>query len=199
MTMFVSWNAQTVRRVVLVPQHAGRSLAPTIPVGRQLDRFLGSGALERHRDGLLALGLEAIVERPHDLPERFSGGQLHRLVLALATLGRRPALIVADEPTGSLDAAIARTTISVLDRRRAELGAAMVHVTHDLGLAAAIADRVAVLHDGRIVEHGPVADVLSTPRHERSRALAGARLGAAGPAAAQGARAPGRLRWRAPL
>lgn len=181
------WRAVRGRDVVLVPQHASRSLVPTEAVGRQLDRFLGPHALERHRDDLLALGLDAVVARPGDLPERFSGGQLHRLVLALATLGREPALIVADEPTGSLDAAIARTTIALVDQRRAELGAGMVLVTHDLGLAAEVAHRVAVLDRGRVVEAGPVDAVLRDPQHERTRALVGARpAGHRPPAATKG-------------
>ncbi|HRW36169.1 MAG: ABC transporter ATP-binding protein [Acidimicrobiales bacterium] len=171
------WRTARGRAVVLVPQHASRSLSPTVGVGRQVERFLGRDALARYADDLRHLGLEAVLERPGDLPDRFSGGQLHRLVLALATLGRRPALIVADEPTGSLDAAIARTTIALLDARRAELGAGMVLVTHDLGLAAEVADRVAVLHDGVVVEEGPTAAVLGSPTHPRTRALVAARPG----------------------
>jgi peptide/nickel transport system ATP-binding protein len=176
------WRTVRGREVVLVPQHAGRSLAPSVPVGRQLGWYLGDGALARHRDDLLALGLDAVVDRPGDLPHRFSGGQLHRLVLALATVGRSPALIVADEPTGSLDAAIARTTMRLLDQRRRDLGAGLVLVTHDLGLAGEMADRIAVLHAGEVVEVGPAADVLGSPAHRRTRSLVSARPAPPAPA-----------------
>jgi peptide/nickel transport system ATP-binding protein len=175
-----TWRSVRGRTVVLVPQHGARSLAPTVPVGRQLRWHLGGDALVRHRGALEDLGLHEVLDRPDDLPHQFSGGQLHRLVLALATVGRTPALIIADEPTGSLDAAIAAKVIGSLDERRRAIGAGLVLVTHDLELATAVGHRLAVVDQGRIVEVGSTAEVIARPAHPRTRALLDARPG--GPA-----------------
>lgn len=168
------WNVARGSSVVLVPQHAGRSLVPSVSVGKQLTWYLGEQPLQRYESEFVELGLEAVLDRPGDLPQQFSGGQLHRLVLAMATLGRSPALIVADEPTGSLDASVARTTIELLDTQRSRSGAGMVLVTHDLELAAAIAHKVVVLDSGEVVESGATSEVFSNPSHERTKALLGA-------------------------
>jgi peptide/nickel transport system ATP-binding protein len=173
-----TWRSVRGRTVALVPQHGARSLVPTVPVGRQLRWHLGADALVRHRRSLEALGLHDVLDRPDHLPGQFSGGQLHRLVLALATIGREPALIIADEPTGSLDAAVAATVVHALDDQRRSIGAGMVLVTHDLELAAAVGHRLAVVDHGRIVELGATGEVIDGPAHPRTRSLLAARPGA---------------------
>ncbi|GLF99060.1 ABC transporter ATP-binding protein [Streptomyces yaizuensis] len=107
-----------------------------------------------------------LLRYPHEL----SGGQLQRVVIAGA-LVLAPELIVADEPVASLDASVRGEILALLLRLRAELGLSALVVTHDLGLAWNIADRVAVMYLGRIVESGPVGEVLTAPRHPYTRAL----------------------------
>ncbi|MFF3553396.1 ABC transporter ATP-binding protein [Streptomyces tsukubensis] len=103
-------------------------------------------------------------------PHELSGGQRQRVVIAGA-LVLEPALIVADEPVASLDASVRGEILALLLRLRAELGLSALIVTHDLGLAWNIADRVAVMYLGRVVESGPVETVLTEPRHPYTRAL----------------------------
>lgn len=103
-------------------------------------------------------------------PHELSGGQRQRVVIAGA-LVLEPELLVADEPVASLDASVRGEILSLILRLRRELGLAALVVTHDLGLAWNIADRVAVMYLGRIVETGPVEDVLTAPRHPYTQAL----------------------------
>ncbi len=103
-------------------------------------------------------------------PHELSGGQRQRVVIAGA-LVLEPELIVADEPVASLDASVRGEVLALLLRLRAELGLSALVVTHDLGLAWNIADRVAVMYLGRIIETGPVEDVLRAPRHPYTQAL----------------------------
>lgn len=103
-------------------------------------------------------------------PHELSGGQRQRVVIAGA-LVLEPELIVADEPVASLDASVRGEILALLLRLRDELGLSALVVTHDLGLAWNIADRVAVMYLGRVVETGPVESVLTNPRHPYTRAL----------------------------
>ncbi len=104
------------------------------------------------------------------LPHELSGGQRQRVVIAGA-LALQPRLLVADEPVASLDASVRGEILALLLRLRAQLGLAALVITHDLGLAWNIADRVAVMYRGELVEVGPVDDVLAAPRHDYTRAL----------------------------
>jgi oligopeptide/dipeptide ABC transporter ATP-binding protein len=103
-------------------------------------------------------------------PHQLSGGQRQRVLIAGA-LALEPELLVADEPVSSLDASVRGTILALLQRLRDELGLAVLVVTHDLGLAWNIADRIAVMYLGRIVEVGPVEQVLTEPSHPYTRAL----------------------------
>ncbi|WP_244302945.1 ABC transporter ATP-binding protein [Leucobacter coleopterorum] len=104
------------------------------------------------------------------IPQELSGGQRQRVVIAGA-LALRPEFIVADEPVASLDASVRAGVLALLLRLRCELGLGALVITHDLGLAWNIADRVAVMYRGEIVEHGTVEDVLLDPQHEYTRKL----------------------------
>ena len=104
------------------------------------------------------------------LPGELSGGQRQRVVIAGA-LALRPRVLIADEPVASLDASVRGEILALLLKLREELGLAAIVVTHDLGLAWNIADRVAVMYLGRIVELGPAEDVLTNPRHPYTKAL----------------------------
>jgi peptide/nickel transport system ATP-binding protein len=109
-------------------------------------------------------GIPAAEERLDQYPHQFSGGMRQRVVIALALAGE-PKLIVADEPTTALDVSIQAQIISLLKRLCKEHGAAVMLVTHDMGVIAETCDRVAVMYAGRVVEIGPVDAVIHSPAH----------------------------------
>jgi peptide/nickel transport system ATP-binding protein len=117
-------------------------------------------------------GIPAAEERLDQYPHQFSGGMRQRVVIALALAGE-PRLIVADEPTTALDVSIQAQIISLLKRLCKEHGAAVMLVTHDMGVIAETCDRVAVMYAGRIVETGPVAAVIHSPAHPYTVGLMG--------------------------
>ncbi|MCF2526080.1 ABC transporter ATP-binding protein [Yinghuangia soli] len=163
------------RRIALVPQQPMTSLAPTTPVGRQLRWYLGDRLDDPQLRGTLqAIGLGAVLDRPHDLPGAFSGGQLQRLVIAIAALAHEPALLLADEPTTTLDATVQAQVLKLLLTLREDLGLAVLYVSHDLAVVAQICDRVGVMYGGRLVETAPVAEIFTNPRHPYTRALVAA-------------------------
>ncbi|WP_425588686.1 ABC transporter ATP-binding protein [Streptomyces sanyensis] len=163
------------RRVQLVLQDPSGSLNPRHTVYEAVAEGLRIHGLRGDERAAVAEALARAGLRP---PERFllrhphelSGGQRQRVVIAGAlVLG--PELIVADEPVASLDASVRGEILALLLRLRGELGLSALVVTHDLGLAWNVADRVAVMYLGRIVESGPVEEVLTAPRHPYTRAL----------------------------
>ena len=117
-------------------------------------------------------GIPAAEQRIEQYPHQFSGGMRQRVVIALA-LAAEPKLIVADEPTTALDVSIQAQIISLLKRLCKDHGAAVMLVTHDMGVIAETCDRVAVMYAGRIVEVGPVADVIHRPSHPYTVGLMG--------------------------
>ncbi|MEU6119426.1 ABC transporter ATP-binding protein [Streptomyces sp. NPDC047117] len=140
----------TVRRIVAEPLAAVRAL------GRQERAARADEAL-----ALVGLEPELFGDRT---PGQISGGQRQRVSLARAVV-TRPRLLFTDEPVSALDASHRNLVLNLLDRLRRELGLAVVVISHDLGSLAGIADRVAVLYRGRLVEQGPVGEVLERPRH----------------------------------
>lgn len=127
-------------------------------------------ALERCSSLLASVGIRdhrtVLEQHPHQL----SGGMLQRIMIA-AALASEPALLLADEPTTALDVTTQAEVVSILERRRAESGAAMLFVTHDLDLAASICERIYVMYAGRVVEHQRADDLFARPRHPYTRAL----------------------------
>jgi peptide/nickel transport system ATP-binding protein len=163
------------RRVQLVLQDPTSALNPrhtvyeAVAEGPRIHRLPGD-----ERDIVIS-ALEAAELRPAErflsrLPHELSGGQRQRVVIAGA-LACEPSVLIADEPVASLDATVRNEILALLLRLRRELGLAALVITHDLGLAWAIADRVAVMRQGRIVESGPVEQVLQSPRHDYTKAL----------------------------
>jgi peptide/nickel transport system ATP-binding protein len=155
------------------------SLNPLYTIGRQLTETIRthldvSEAAARDRAiGLLEeVGIPAAARRIDHYPHQFSGGMRQRVVIALA-LAANPRLIVADEPTTALDVSIQAQVIQLLKRLCREHGTAVMLVTHDMGVIAETADRVAVMYAGRIVEIGPVSDVIHRPRHPYTSGLMG--------------------------
>lgn len=149
------------------------SLTPTMTVGAQLAEVSGdkSAAVGLLRD----VGVPDAELRARAYPHQLSGGQRQRVMLAMA-VARRPALLVADEPTTALDVTVQAQVLALLVELRARTGTSVMFITHDLGVAAQVADRVAVMYAGRIVEIGPAADVLERPQHPYTRDLLRSRL-----------------------
>ena len=108
--------------------------------------------------------------RIKDYPHQFSGGMRQRVMIAMA-LALNPKVLIADEPTTALDVTIQAQILGLLNRERAHRRMAIILITHDLGLIAESADRVAVMYNGEIVETGPVAEVIDNPQHEYTRTL----------------------------
>jgi oligopeptide/dipeptide ABC transporter ATP-binding protein len=160
------------RRLAFVPQQPMTSLSPTTPVGRQLRWYLGDRLDDLElRETLIGIGLGPVLDRPRDLPGAFSGGQLQRVVIALAALTHQPALLLADEPTTTLDATVQAQVLRLLLTLRDKLGLALLYVSHDLAVVSSICDRVGVMYGGRLVETAPVREIFVAPRHPYTRAL----------------------------
>ena len=155
------------------------SLNPLYTVGRQLVETItthldlsAAQARKRAVELLASTGIPAPEARVDHFPHQFSGGMRQRVVIALA-LAANPKLIVADEPTTALDVSIQAQIIALLKKVCKEQGAAVMLVTHDMGVIAETCDRVAVMYAGRIVEIGPVADIIHRPAHPYTVGLMG--------------------------
>ncbi len=167
------------RQIGAIFQDPLTSLNPLYTVGRQLVETIRThlpvSADEARRRAIRLLqetGIPAAGERIGQYPHQFSGGMRQRVVIALA-LAAEPRLIVADEPTTALDVSIQAQIIALLKRLCREHGAAVMLVTHDMGVIAETCDRVAVMYAGRIVEIGPVKDVIHAPAHPYTAGLMG--------------------------
>jgi peptide/nickel transport system ATP-binding protein len=167
------------RQIGAIFQDPLTSLNPLYTVGRQLIETItthlplnASQARARAIDLLEQTGIPAAAQRIDQYPHQFSGGMRQRVVIALALAGS-PKLIVADEPTTALDVSIQAQIISLLKSICKEQGAAVMLVTHDMGVIAETCDRVAVLYAGRIAEIGPVAEVIHRPAHPYTAGLMG--------------------------
>jgi peptide/nickel transport system ATP-binding protein len=163
------------RRAQLVPQDPAGSLNPRHSVYEVVAEGLRIHRVPGHEPDLVAEALATAGLRPPQrflaaLPHELSGGQRQRVLIA-AALALRPAVLLADEPVASLDASARGEILGLLLRLRDQLGLAALVITHDLGLAWNIADRVAVMYLGRIVEVGPAEAVLTAPRHPYTQAL----------------------------
>ena len=167
------------REIGAVFQDPLTSLNPLYTVGRQLVETIRAhldldeeSALRRAIALLDEVGIPAAARRVDQYPHHFSGGMRQRVVIALA-LAANPKLIVADEPTTALDVSVQSQIIQLLKRLCREHGTAVMLITHDMGVIAETADRVAVMYAGRIVEIGPVGDVIHRPQHPYSVGLMG--------------------------
>jgi peptide/nickel transport system ATP-binding protein len=167
------------RHIGAIFQDPLTSLNPLYTVGRQLIETIqthlplnAEAARQRAIKLLQETGIPAAEARIDQYPHQFSGGMRQRVVIALALAGE-PKLIVADEPTTALDVSIQAQIISLLKRLCKDHGAAVMLVTHDMGVIAETCDRVAVMYAGRIAEIGPVHDVIHAPAHPYTVGLMG--------------------------
>ena len=164
-------------RIGFVFQDPMTSLNPVFSVGYQimepLREHMGLSKKEARRRAIELLelvGIPAAAKRIDDYPHQFSGGMRQRVVIAIA-LACDPKVLIADEPTTALDVTVQAQILELVRGLRQKLGMAIIWITHDLGVAAGIADRIMVMYGGQIVEHAAIGDLFENPRHPYTRAL----------------------------
>src|ERR671926_324245 len=164
-------------RIAMVFQEPMTSLNPLHTLDKQIAETLlihkhmsASAARARTLELLRLVGLRDAESRLGAYPHQLSGGQRQRVMIAMA-LANEPDLFIADEPTTALDVTVQAQLLKLLADLKTRLGMAMLFITHDLGIVRKIADRVCVMTNGKIVEHGPVADVFAAPKHPYTQKL----------------------------
>ena len=167
----------TGRDIAMVFQEPMTSLNPVMRIGDQIVEMIRAhasvgrrAAMERAAELLAAVRMPEPAARLRAWPHQLSGGQRQRVMIAIA-LACRPKLLIADEPTTALDVTVQAQILSLLRELQREMGMAMLFITHDLGVVANVADRVAVMYCGRIVETGSVGDIFRNPSHPYTRGL----------------------------
>ena len=172
--------------ISMIFQEPMTSLNPVLSVGRQIGETLRlhqglsrSAAEDRAVDILTLVGIPEPGRRVREFPHQLSGGMRQRVMIAIA-LACQPKLLIADEPTTALDVTIQAQILDLMRDLKKRIGAAIVLITHDLGVVAEVAERVMVMYAGRKVEEAPVADLFRAPLHPYTRGLIGAvpKLGA---------------------
>jgi peptide/nickel transport system ATP-binding protein len=172
------WREVRGGEIAMVFQEPMTSLNPVMRIGAQIEEAIrahesGLAAGEVKRRAVEALRRAAVPEpeaRAEQFPHQLSGGLRQRAMIAMA-LAAGPRLLIADEPTTALDVTVQKQILDLLDLLRRELRLGLLFITHDLGLVAQVADRVAVMYAGRIIEEGPAREVLAAPRHPYTQGL----------------------------
>ncbi|WP_420328815.1 ABC transporter ATP-binding protein [Mameliella sp.] len=165
------------RKIAMIFQDPMMTLNPVLRIGTQIrDALLAHEKLDKaevHRRAIAALdevGIPAPEDRLSAYPHQLSGGMRQRVAIAIALL-HQPDLIIADEPTTALDVTIQGQILALVQRLCRDRGTALIWISHDLAVVAGLADRVAVMYAGRIVEEGPVDDILDAPAHPYTQGL----------------------------
>jgi peptide/nickel transport system ATP-binding protein len=165
------------RRIAMIPQSYRSALNPIISAGKQISRLLEihegcsrAAARRRTLELLDLVGLADPQRRMREYPHQLSGGMCQRVMIAMA-LATSPQLLIADEPTTGLDVSIAARVLDLLSDLSKRTGAAILLISHDLGVVAQTCQRVAVIHAGQLVETAPVRELFRFPAHPYTRAL----------------------------
>jgi len=175
------WRHVSGNKISMVFQDALAALNPVYSVGWQISemfrihRRLDRAEIERRTVDLLSkVGIPEPRQRLHEYPHQLSGGMRQRAMIAMA-IALKPDLLIADEPTTALDVTIQAQIMGLLKDLRDETGMSLILITHDLGVVAETADRVAIMYAGRIMETGSIRDVLNTPTHPYTLGLLNSR------------------------
>ena len=175
------WWRYSGEKIAMIFQDALTSLNPVYTIGWQIGemfrihRQLGKAEIrERTIELLSRVGIPEAAQRIHDYPHQFSGGMRQRAMIAMA-IALEPDLLIADEPTTALDVTVQAQIMDLLQNLKEERGMSLILITHDLGLVAETADKVAIMYAGSIVETGTIAEVLGNPRHPYTLGLLGSR------------------------
>jgi peptide/nickel transport system ATP-binding protein len=165
------------KRIAMIFQDPMMTLNPVLSVETQMvetvlahDQVSRQAARERAIDALGRVGIASPAERLAQYPHQFSGGMRQRVAIAIALL-HSPDLVIADEPTTALDVTVQGQILYEMQKLVREVGSALIWITHDLAVIAGLADRVAVMYAGRVVEEGAVEEVLDAPAHPYTRGL----------------------------
>ena len=164
-------------RIAMIFQDPMMTLNPVLRIDTQMIEAVQAHApvsrteaLARSRDALGQVGIPSPEERLSAYPHQFSGGMRQRVAIAIALL-HNPDLLIADEPTTALDVTIQAQILAEVQKLAAEYGTALIWITHDLSVVAGLADRIAVMYSGRIVESGDAASILDNPQHPYTHGL----------------------------
>ncbi len=174
----LEWRQVRGREIAMIFQEPMTSLNPVLRIGTQIEEAIRAhepGVARNLVDRRVVSALEhAAVPEPEtracQFPHQLSGGLRQRAMIAMA-LAARPKLLIADEPTTALDVTVQKQILELLDNLRHEMELGLLFITHDLGVVAKVADRIAVMYAGRIVEQGPASDVLLQPLHPYTQGL----------------------------
>ena len=166
------------REIAIIFQEPMTALNPVMCIGSQVaecgtahaSSWTGREAKRKAIAALESVGLPDAARRYGDYPHQFSGGQRQRILIAMALINH-PRLLIADEPTTALDVTVQAQILALLSDLRREYGLAMLFISHDLAVVGEVADRVAVMRSGEIVETGPCKQMLTNPRHSYTRSL----------------------------